>query len=80
MGRQKSTCEDDAINSSIGSRIKLRRNDLGISVRTLSEWIGMSYQQMCKYESGENAIKPKQLIRISRALDVPVSFLFEGLD
>lgn len=77
MGRKKITADEHEINAAIGARIRLRRRVLSISQERLSEAIGVTYQQVQKYESGANRIGASHLLNLSRALDVPVSFFFD---
>src|SRR3954453_4902404 len=67
-------------NEHIGERIRLRRTLLGLSQAELGKALGLSFQQMQKYERGASSIGAGQLCGIARALDVPVSFFYDGLD
>lgn len=62
----------------VGSRLKLRRMLLGISQEQLGETVGLSFQQIQKYERGSNRISASRLFEFARALKVPVSYFFEG--
>ena len=61
----------------VGSRIRLRRNMLGMSQERLGETLGITFQQIQKYEKGTNRVGASRLQAISEILGVPVSFLFE---
>ncbi len=61
----------------VGSRIRLRRNMLGMSQEKLGENLGITFQQIQKYEKGTNRVGASRLQAISEVLGVPVSFLFE---
>ena len=61
----------------VGSRIRMRRNMLGISQEKLGENLGITFQQIQKYEKGTNRVGASRLQAISDVLGVPVSFLFE---
>ncbi|KQT64315.1 MULTISPECIES: helix-turn-helix domain-containing protein [unclassified Aureimonas] len=61
----------------VGSRVRLRRTMLGLSQEKLGEALGITFQQIQKYEKGSNRIGASRLQRISEVLNVPVSFLFE---
>lgn len=61
----------------VGSRIRLRRNMLGMSQEKLGENLGITFQQIQKYEKGTNRVGASRLQAISDILGVPVSFLFE---
>lgn len=60
----------------VARRVKLRRSLLGISICALADRIGVTFQQIQKYEKGENRISSGTLMRISKALDTPASFFF----
>lgn len=61
----------------VGSRIRLRRNMLGMSQENLGEQLGITFQQIQKYEKGTNRVGASRLQAISSILAVPVSFFFE---
>ena len=69
----------DAVDKHVGSRIRMRRMMLGMSQEKLANGLGLTFQQVQKYESGTNRIGASRLLRISQILQVPVSFFFEGL-
>src|SRR3954471_17586644 len=80
-GRQaRNTGASQAANEHIGERIRLRRTLLGLSQSELGKALGLSFQQLQKYERGASAIGAGQLREVARALDVPVSFFYDGLD
>ncbi|MCW5724562.1 MAG: helix-turn-helix transcriptional regulator [Maricaulaceae bacterium] len=64
----------------VGSRVRLRRQLLKMSQEKLGEELGVTFQQVQKYERGSNRIGAGRLYKLSKVLDVPVSFFFEGLD
>ena len=61
----------------VGSRVRLRRTMLGMSQEKLGESLGITFQQIQKYEKGSNRIGASRLQRMSEVLNVPVSFFFE---
>ncbi|MEN3601691.1 helix-turn-helix domain-containing protein [Brucella abortus] len=65
------------IDMHVGSRIRLRRNMLGLSQEKLGENLGITFQQIQKYEKGTNRVGASRLQAISSILNVPVSFFFE---
>jgi transcriptional regulator with XRE-family HTH domain len=65
------------IDVHVGSRIRLRRNMLGMSQEKLGESLGITFQQIQKYEKGTNRVGASRLQAIASILDVPVSFFFE---
>lgn len=61
----------------VGSRIRLRRNMLGMSQEKLGESLGITFQQIQKYEKGTNRVGASRLQAIASILGVPVAFFFE---
>jgi transcriptional regulator with XRE-family HTH domain len=60
----------------VGSRIRMRRNILGMSQEKLGESLGITFQQIQKYEKGTNRVGASRLQAIASILDVPVAFFF----
>lgn len=69
----------DNIDAHIGSRVRLRRLTAGITQEQLGTALGVTFQQVQKYEKGTNRIGAGRLYRISRILGVPVSYFYDGL-
>lgn len=67
------------IDVHVGSRVRLRRTLLGLSQEKLGEAVGLTFQQIQKYERGANRIGASRLFEFSRILDVPVSFFFDDM-
>lgn len=63
----------------VGQRIRAHRRHLRISQEALAEQIGVTFQQIQKYEKGSNRVSASKLFEISRILDVPIGFFFDGL-
>ena len=61
----------------VGQRIKVRRSLLGLSQEKLAEAVGVTFQQIQKYERGTNRVSAGRLFELSKVLDVPVNFFFE---
>ena len=78
-GRRKGD-KPNPIDIHVGSRVRLRRNMLGLSQEKLGDAIGLTFQQVQKYERGANRIGASRLHDLSRVLDVPVSFFFDDMD
>jgi transcriptional regulator with XRE-family HTH domain len=78
-GRRKGE-KPNPIDVHVGARVRLRRNMLGLSQEKLGEAIGLTFQQVQKYERGANRIGASRLHDLSRVLDVPVSFFFDDMD
>lgn len=73
-----STKAPDPIDKYVGSRVRMRRIMLGMSQERLGDSLGLTFQQVQKYEKGTNRIGASRLQQISDVLQVPVQFLFEG--
>lgn len=68
------------IDAHVGSRVRLRRMLMGISQEKLGEALGLTFQQIQKYERGANRIGASRLFDLSRVLDVPISYFFDDMD
>ncbi len=66
------------IDKHVGSRVRMRRMMLSMSQEKLGDSLGLTFQQVQKYEKGTNRIGTSRLQQISLILQVPVSFFFEG--
>ena len=66
------------IDKHVGSRVRMRRMMLSMSQEKLGNSLGLTFQQVQKYEKGTNRIGASRLQQISHILQVPVSFFFEG--
>ena len=69
----------NSIDIHVGSRIRLRRVMLGLSQEKLGDGLGITFQQVQKYEKGTNRVGASRLQHISELLDVPISYFFEGV-
>jgi transcriptional regulator with XRE-family HTH domain len=69
--------QPNPIDIHVGSRVRLRRMMLGMSQEKLGEALGITFQQIQKYEKGTNRIGASRLQHIASVLTVPVSFFFE---
>jgi len=67
------------IDVHVGKRLRLRRTLLGMSQERLGELLGLTFQQVQKYERGVNRIGSSRLYALGQILDVPVSFFFDDL-
>ena len=63
----------------VGARIRLRRQVLKMSQERLGDQLGVTFQQVQKYERGTNRVGASRLWRLSQVLEVPVSYFFDGL-
>ncbi len=77
--KQPSRRGPNPIDIHVGARVRLRRHLLGLTLQTLAKAVGVTYQQLQKYERGVNRIGAGRLFNLSHVLDVPVSFFFEDL-
>ena len=77
-GRSRSG-KPNPVDVHVGSRVRLRRTLLGLSQEKLADAIGLTFQQVQKYERGANRIGASRLYELSRVLDVPVTFFFEDM-
>ena len=68
----------DPVDIHVGARVKTRRLLLGLSQEELANSIGLTFQQVQKYERGTNRISASRLFNIAKVLKVPVEFFFEG--
>lgn len=66
------------IDIHVGSRIRLRRTMLGMSQEKLGDSLGITFQQVQKYEKGANRVGASRLQHIAEILNVPIPFFFEG--
>jgi len=66
------------IDKHVGSRVRMRRMMLSMSQEKLGDALGLTFQQVQKYEKGTNRIGASRLQQIAHFLQVPVSFFFEG--
>ncbi|KRA56128.1 Cro/Cl family transcriptional regulator [Caulobacter sp. Root655] len=63
----------------VGARIRMRRKILGVSQERLADDLGLTFQQVQKYERGANRVSASKLYEIAKSLQSPVSYFFEGL-
>ena len=66
------------IDKHVGARVRMRRMMLGLSQEKLADSLGVTFQQVQKYEKGTNRIGASRLQEISKSLQVPPSFFFDG--
>ena len=66
------------VDKHVGRRVRMRRKMLGMSQEKLGDVLGITFQQVQKYENGKNRISASRLQHISQILQVPVPFFFEG--
>ena len=64
-------------DAKIGGRLKLRRSIMGLSQTKLADLLGITFQQVQKYESGKNRVSAARLHEISKILDVPLDYFYQ---
>ena len=69
----------DPIDVHVGQRLRVRRSLMGLSQEKLAEFIGLTFQQIQKYERGMNRISAGRLYQFSKILDVPVDYFYDQL-
>lgn len=78
-GQGESAGRTNAVDAAVGKRIRLRRTTLGLSQERLAEALGLTFQQVQKYEKGANRVGASRLFDLARVLQVPVEYFFEDL-
>ena len=69
----------NAIDRYVASRLRLRRREAGVTQDMLADAVGVSFQQVQKYEEGTDRITAGALYQLATKLEVPVQYFFEGL-
>src|SRR5215475_7768604 len=69
----------NAVDKKLGQRVRSRRLEIGMSQEKLAELLGITFQQVQKYEKGINRIAASRLFDIANAMDVSIATFFEGL-
>src|SRR5437588_7931801 len=78
-GRKRKEGGPHPIDIHVGARVRSRRIAVGMSQERLAAALGVTFQQLQKYEGAANRISASRLFRIGQALDVPAVFFFDGL-
>ena len=68
----------NSVDGHVGSRVRLRRLELGFSQEKLADQLGITFQQVQKYERGTNRIGASRLHQIALVLQVPITYFFDG--
>ena len=76
---EESSAGPNPIDRHVGLRIRMRRKELGISQERLAESIGLTFQQVQKYERAANRVSASKLWEMSRALSTTIGYFYEGL-
>ena len=69
----------NAVDAHVGERVRMRRKLLGVSQDQLADSLGLTFQQVQKYERGANRISASKLFRIAEILNIDVAYFFDGL-
>ena len=78
-GRMASKGHPNPIDVHVGKRLRLRRTLLGMSQEKLAEAIGLTFQQVQKYERGTNRVSSSRLFDLTRVLDVSLAYFFDEM-
>lgn len=68
------------VDTHVGKRLRLRRTMMGLSQEAVAKAVGITFQQVQKYEKGSNAMNASRLYEFARFMNIPVAYFFEGLD
>jgi len=68
------------IDAHVGKRLRLRRTMMGLSQEALAKAVGITFQQVQKYEKGVNAMNSNRLYEFSLFMHIPIAFFFDGLN
>ncbi len=79
MKSQHAPRSPNPVDLHVGTRVRLRRQVLRMSQEKLGDQLGVTFQQVQKYERGANRVGASRLWRMSQVLEVPVSFFYDGL-
>ena len=79
LGHGRGTGIPSPVDVHVGARLRVRRTLMGMSQTALGEAIGLTFQQLQKYEKGTNRISASRLFALSRVLDVPIAYFFDDM-
>jgi transcriptional regulator with XRE-family HTH domain len=71
--------QPNPVDTHVGGRIRMRRRVMGLSQESIAESLGLTFQQVQKYERGSNRVSASKLFGIAHVLKVPISYFFEDL-
>ena len=77
--RMASKGRPNPVDVHVGRRLRARRTILGISQEKLGEQLGLTFQQIQKYERGTNRVSSSRLFDLTRVLDVPIAYFFDEM-
>ncbi|NCT40591.1 MAG: helix-turn-helix transcriptional regulator [Alphaproteobacteria bacterium] len=79
MTQRKTKGTPDSVDVHVGQRLRVRRSLLGMSQEKLAEAIGLTFQQIQKYERGVNRVSAGRLFQFSKILDVPIAYFYDQI-
>ena len=79
-GRKRGSTAYNPIDVHVGARLRARRTLLGLTQMALGDAMGMTFQQLQKYEKGSNRISASRLYDVSKLLDIDISYFFDEMD
>jgi len=77
QSKRKTKGSPDEVDIHVGQRLRIRRSLLGMSQEKLAESVGITFQQIQKYERGTNRVSAGRLFQFSRILDIPVTYFYD---
>ncbi len=80
LGRKRGSNAYNPIDVHVGARLRARRTLLGLSQMALGDALGLSFQQLQKYEGGHNRLSASRLYDVSKLLDVDIGYFFDEMD
>ena len=80
IAAQKPNVSKQDVDAHVGKRLRLRRTMMGLSQEAVAKAVGITFQQVQKYEKGSNAMNASRLYEFARFMNVPVAYFFEGID
>ena len=78
--RKKFSRGPTEVDRNVGEQIRRRRILLGLSQEKLADGLGITFQQVQKYERGSNRVSASRLYQVAQLMDAPIEYFFEGLD
>ena len=80
VAAKRSRAQANTVDTYVGQRIRDKRNERGMSQTEVANALGVTFQQVQKYERGTNRVGASRLFDLSRILSVPIQYFFEGLN
>jgi transcriptional regulator with XRE-family HTH domain len=80
LHKNKSGALSVDVDVHVGGRLRLRRTMMGLSQKEVAKAIGVTFQQVQKYEKGSNAMNATRLLEFARFMNVPIAYFFDGIE